>query len=90
MKNAVVMMDMFTMLQKVFVYEDGNTIDVLYPSINALPEFLCELNEKYQLSQISLVGAKKYIKGYQKKIEQAAVAKYGKNTLNIVLMKGDK
>lgn len=85
MKNAVVMMDMFTRQQKVFVYEDGNTIDVLHPTIDDLPETLCQLNEQYNFEQISLVGAKRFLTGYQKKIEQAAVSKYGKNTMNLVI-----
>lgn len=87
MFNAVVMADMFARTQNVFVYEDGNTVEVLHPTLDDMPNVLMSLNEKYNLEQISLVGAQKFLVGYQKKIEQAAVAKYGKNNLNLVIMK---
>lgn len=84
MTTIVANVQMFTKDQKVFVYEDGNTIEVRHGTIDTLPEILCALNDTYH-APIKLVGAKQYLSGYVKKINEAAITKYGNNPLNITI-----
>jgi hypothetical protein len=71
------------MKQNFYVYEDGNKLDSASPTIDEISETIFALMQEYDVSQLDLVGPKQYNKGLSKKIKEAEMVKYDKNTLEI-------
>ena len=76
MKKIISILQPFELEQKIFVYEDGNKIDAQQVRIDDLPVTILELANKYQISQIDLLGPKQYSRGICSKIKNQAVALY--------------
>lgn len=83
MKKIVCVLRPFTMAQNIFVYEDGNKIEVATSTLGEINDNLVELAYKHNVTEIELVGSKIYAKGIQKKIEKVELTKY--NTNNIIV-----
>ena len=86
MKKIVTVIKPFTYTQNVFVYEDGNKIDVSSTSLDKIFETIVELTEKYKTNEVQLIGSSKFSKGIKKEIQEAEMNKYNKNELNIELI----
>ena len=85
MKKIVSVIKPFVVNQNVFVYEDGNKIDVISANLEDIENSLIEIAEKYNVIDIELIGSKNYSKGIKNKIETAEMTKYNTNKLNIKL-----
>jgi hypothetical protein len=83
MKKIIGMIKPFDMKQNFYVYEDGNKLDSASPTIDEINETIFALMQEYGVSQLDLVGPKQYNKGLSKKIKEAEMVKYDKNTLEI-------
>jgi hypothetical protein len=83
MKKIIGMIKPFDMKQNFYVYEDGNKLDSASPTIDEISETIFALMQEYDVSQLDLVGPKQYNKGLSKKIKEAEMVKYDKNTLEI-------
>lgn len=83
MKKIVGVIRPFDLRQTFYVYEDGNKIAIEYPTINEINESVFLLSSKYDVNQLDLVGPKQYNRGLSKRIKEAEIAKYNKNTLEI-------
>jgi hypothetical protein len=83
MKKIIGMIKPFDMKQNFYVYEDGNKLDSASPTIDEISETIFALMQEYDVSQLDLVGPKQYNKGLSKKIKEAEMIKYDKNTLEI-------
>ncbi len=86
MKKIVSVIRPFTLNQNIFVYEDGNKIDVVSVELEKIEDTIIETAKKYDVKEIQLIGSKKFSKGIQEKIETAEMTKYGKNDLEIKLV----
>lgn len=86
MKKIVTIIKPFTYMQNLFVYEDGEKINTTSASLDDLPNLLIDLVDKYETTDIQLIGNLKFLKGIKKNIEDAEITKYNKNMLNIELI----
>lgn len=86
MKKIVTIIKPFTYMQNLFVYEDGEKINTTSASLDDLPNLLINLVDKYETTDIQLIGNLKFLKGIKKDIEDAEITKYNKNMLNIELI----
>ena len=85
MKKIVSVIKPFTVQQNVFVYEDGNKIEVISTPLNDIQNTMVEIADKYNINEIELIGSKKYSKGIENKIKEIEMTKYNENKLNIKL-----
>ena len=86
MKKIVSVIRPFTLEQNIFVYEDGNKIDVASIELEKIQDKLIELAATYEVKEIQLIGSKNFCIGIKQKIETAEIAKYGKNELEIKIV----
>ena len=88
MKKIVSVIKPFVINQNVFVYEDGNKIDVLSVPLNDIQDILVETATKYEVTDIELVGSKKYLNGIVNKIKETEMSQYNEHKLNINIING--
>ena len=86
MRKIVTVIRPFTLNQNVFVYEDGNKIDVVTTDLESIVDTIIEISAKYEAKEIQLIGSKNFSKGIQERIETAEMTKYGKKELKIILV----
>ena len=70
MKKIVSVIKPFVVNQNVFVYEDGNKIDVLSVPLNDIQNILVNTATQYEVTDIELIGSKKYLNGIVNKIKK--------------------
>lgn len=73
----------FCLMQEFYVYEDGNKIDTISLKTNNIDKEILPFVEKYNVSEINLIGSKQFNRGLSKKIKAAEMAKFNKNELII-------
>jgi hypothetical protein len=83
MRKIVGLVRPFDMKQNFYVYEDGNKIDTATPHIDDINSTIFALADKYNITQVDLVGPKQYIRGLTKKFQEAEMQKYNENKINI-------
>ena len=88
MKKIVSVIKPFVINQNVFVYEDGNKIDVLSVPLNDIQDILVETATKYEVTDIELVGSKKYLNGIVNKVKETEMSQYNEHKLNINIING--
>ena len=88
MKKIVSVIKPFVVNQNVFVYEDGNKIDVLSVPLNDIQDILIETATKYEVTDIELVGSKKYLNGIVNKVKETEMSQYNEHKLNINIING--
>ncbi len=87
MKKIVSVIKPFIMEQNIFVYEDGNKINVSTSNIEDLDQMILKLADEYEVTEVNLLGPTNYSKGLKTKIENAEITKYKENKLEIKLIK---
>lgn len=88
MKKIVSVIKPFVINQNVFVYEDGNKIDVLSVPLNDIQNILINTAIKYEVNDIELIGSKKYLNGIINKVQEEEIKQYNANKLNIKIING--
>ena len=88
MKKIVSVIKPFVINQNVFVYEDGNKIDVLSVSLNDIQNILVNTATQYEVTDIELIGSKKYLNGIINKIKETEMSQYNEHKLNINIING--
>ncbi len=88
MKKIVSVIKPFVINQNIFVYEDGNKIDVLSAPLADIQKIIVNTAIKYELNDIELLGSKKYLAGIVNKIKEAEISQYKENKLNINIING--
>lgn len=88
MKKIVSVIKPFIMNQNVFVYEDGNKVDVLSVPLNDIQDILVETATKYEVTDIELIGSKKYLNGIVNKVRETEMSQYNEHKLNITIING--
>lgn len=76
MKKIVAILQPFDLKQTVYVYEDGNKIQVAEIETAEVADGICKLAQASEVKEINLGGAKQYSKGIGKKITEAAATQY--------------
>lgn len=75
-KKIVSIVHPFMLKQQVYVYEDGNKIDVVEAQTSELPNIIAETANKYEIIDINLGGSKRYNKALGTKISESYLSKY--------------
>lgn len=88
MKKIVSVIKPFVVNQNVFVYEDGNKIDVLSVPLNDIQDILVNTATQYEVTDIELIGSKKYLNGIVNKIKETEMSQYNEHKLNINIING--
>ena len=88
MKKIVSVIKPFIINQNVFVYEDGNKIDVLSVPLDNIQNILINIAIKYEVNDIELIGSKKYLNGIINKVQEEEIKQYNANKLNIKIING--
>ena len=88
MKKIVSVIKPFVVNQNVFVYEDGNKIDVLSVPLNDIQNILVNTATQYEVTNIELIGSKKYLNGIVNKIKETEMSQYNEHKLNINIING--
>ena len=88
MKKIVSVIKPFVVNQNVFVYEDGNKIDVVSVPLNDIQNILVNTAIQYEVTDIELIGSKKYLNGIINKIKETEMSKYNEHKLNITIVNG--
>ncbi len=86
MKKILSVIKPFILEQNIFVYEDGNKIDVVSCNINELPNNILQLANQYELNNIELAGPTSYLKGIKKQIQELELTTYETNNLEIKII----
>lgn len=86
MKKIVSVIRPFTLNQNVFVYEDGNKIDIVNTDFENLSDVLLDTAIKYEITDIQLIGAKNFSMGIKDKIEKAEMTKYSTHNIIVTLV----
>lgn len=88
MKKIVSVIKPFVINQNVFVYEDGNKIDVVSVPLNDIQNILINTAAQYEVTDIELIGSKKYLNGIVNKIKETEMSQYNEHKLNITIING--
>lgn len=88
MKKIVSVIKPFVVNQNIFVYEDGNKIDVLSVPLNDIQNILVNTATQYEVTDIELIGSKKYLNGIVNKIKETEMSQYNEHKLNINIING--
>ena len=88
MKKIVSVIKPFVVNQNVFVYEDGNKIDVLSVPLNDIQNILVNTATQYKVTDLELIGSKKYLNGIVNKIKETEMSQYNEHKLNINIING--
>ena len=83
MKKIVSVIKPFVINQNVFVYEDGNKLEIVQTTIEKIPDTIFELSHTYDVYQVDLSGAQRFTKGIIKQIQEKEMLKYNENKLII-------
>lgn len=86
MKKIVSVIKPFVVNQNIFIYEDGNKIDVISAPLNEIQNILINTASKYEITNIELLGSKKYLNGIVNKIKEAEITQYNENKLEIKII----
>ena len=88
MRKIVSVIKPFIVNQNVFVYEDGNKIDVVSVPLNDIQNILVNTATQYEVTNIELIGSKKYLNGIVNKIKETEMSQYNEHKLNINIING--
>jgi len=88
MKKIVSIIKPFVINQNIFVYEDGNKIDVLSVPLDNIQNVLVNTATQYEITEIELIGSKKYLSGIVNKIKETEMSQYNEHKINITIING--
>lgn len=83
MIKMVAMLQPFEMAQKIYVYENGNLVEVSTSNIDNFANSVFALKDKYNATKMDLIGPSKFSKGCKDKIKREELTRYGASTLEI-------
>ena len=65
MANIVVNYRPFTLVQEIFVYDNGVCVELLQAPIDKIPDIISGLQNRYNIEQINLCGNQDYLSRFQ-------------------------
>lgn len=82
-KKIIGLLQPFDLKQNIYVYEDGNKIEIVETKVDNFTSEMLQLINKYKIEDIELAGPKKYTKGIGTKVQEEYIKNYSNNNLNI-------
>lgn len=83
MKKIVTVIKPFTLNQNVYIYENDEILETNQVKLAELQDALVEMANQNEITDITLVGAKRFSTGIKNKIKATEMAKYSCDKLNI-------
>lgn len=83
MKKIIGIIHPFDRQQMFYVYQDGNKLEIVQTEMENIPDTIFNLSKAYDVYQVNLSGAKHFIKGIVKQIQEKEITKYNENKLTI-------
>ena len=83
MKKIIGIIHPFDIYQTFYVYQDGNKLEIAQTKVKDIPDTVLELSNVYDVNQIDLSGAKHFINGIIRQIQEKQLTKYKENKLII-------
>ena len=65
-----------------------NKIDVISVPLNDIQNILVNTATQYEVTDIELIGSKKYLNGIVNKIKETEISQYNEHKLNITIING--
>ena len=75
MKKIIGVLRPFDLVQKFYVYENGNKIDAVGAKLDEIPTTVLGLSQQYDVHQLDLTGPKQFSKGISSKIKEEDIDK---------------
>lgn len=82
-KKIIGLLQPFDLKQNIYIYEDGNKIEIIETKVDNFTSEMLQLINKYKIEDIELAGPKKYTKGIGTKVQEEYIKNYSNNNLNI-------
>lgn len=82
-KKIIGVLRPFDLVQKFYVYEDGNKIDTVAVKIDDVPNTILGLSNKHDVYQLDLTGPKQFSRGISSKIKEEEIKKYNQEKIEI-------
>ena len=82
-KKIIGLLQPFDLKQNIYVYEDGNKIEIIETKVDNFTSEMLQLINKYKIEDIELAGPKKYTQGIGTKVQEEYIKNYSNNNLNI-------
>ena len=82
-KKIIGLLQPFDLKQNIYVYEDGNKIEIIETKVDNFTSEMLQLINKYKIEDIELSGPKKYTKVIGTKVQEEYIMNYSNNNLNI-------
>ena len=82
-KKIIGLLQPFDLKQNIYVYEDGNKIEIIETKVDNFTSEMLQLINKYKIEDIELAGPKEYTKGIGTKVQEEYIKNYSNNNLNI-------
>lgn len=86
MKKIVSILRPFTLNQNLFVYEDGNKLEVVSAPMETVHDYIVDLAQKHDVKEVQLIGAKTFANGIKVKVERAEMIRYNVNNIKVKVM----
>ena len=81
MKKIIGIIHPFDIHQRLYVYQDGNKLEMRYSKLNNISEDIIELAYTYDIQQVDLSGAKQFSQGIVKEIQKKELTRYNTNKI---------
>jgi len=82
-KKIVGMLQPFNVEQMLFVYEDGNKIDMISTTVDDFVNDACALIHQYQIKEFQMAGPRRYTENFGQQIQNRQLTEYNNSTLEI-------
>lgn len=76
MKKIIGIIHPFDIYQRLYVYQDGNKLEMRYSKLNNISEDIIELAYTYDIQSVDLSGAKQFSQGIAKEIQEKELTRY--------------
>lgn len=83
MKKIIGIIHPFDMYQTLYVYEDGNKLEITKVRMNEIPDTILDLSRAYDVYQVDLSGSIHFTKNIIDQIKEKEITKYNENKLTI-------
>lgn len=81
MRKIIGIIHPFDIYQRLYVYQDGNKLEMRYSKLNNVSEDIIELAYTYDIQQVDLSGAKQFSQRIVKEIQEKELTRYNTNKI---------
>jgi stalled ribosome rescue protein Dom34 len=86
MKKIIGMVSPIAPSQQIYVYEDGNKVEMFNVEVDNITSTVFSMIDQYtDIEQVELFGPKQYANGIAKKIKEAETSKYSNRSIEVIV-----